>query len=190
MSVKREGLERLAKGVAKVIGDWNWTGGKPGEITGGDILREIPSGRPMFGEQRNLMDAFVNQLRGSTKSGDRFNRLLDEYALVQQRSMDLMKRPASGVVSPSREIAKRFYALENAGVPREYTGAIERYFGRSDTLPNMAKNTKLLQKKAKEMSNLMRSMTDDQRQTFLNLLPTWLGTMKDAAVVAKKVYNR
>lgn len=80
----------------------------------------------------------------------------------------------------------KFYELEKADIPRAWTGEVfaalyKRHGMRGIWWPTGASNT---------VSALMKPMTNDQRTTFLQLLPTWKGDLDKLASVAKKLYKR
>jgi len=159
MSVKREGLERIAKGVAKVADDWGWKGGKEGEVTGTMYVQN-----PM--DPSNLMA-----------------RLEKDFDLYDKGSADLLMR--------------WFSDLESADVPREWTGKIAKKLWEAGALRvrGIADNfiddgNSGFLNSFKHISDAMRPMTNEQRETFLNLLPRWTGTLETAASTAKKLYRR
>ena len=73
-----------------------------------------------------------------------------------------------------------FYNLEKADIPRRYTGKVARAHldaGGGYINPDTAQ----------KYSDLMRPMTDDQRDTFLALLPQWHGTLDELAEAARNL---
>jgi hypothetical protein len=85
---------------------------------------------------------------------------------------------------------RRFKMMEDAGIPRKWTGKVADAMDRAPSslfIYDLQYNTPMAVQK---ISDLMRPMTDEQRQTFLGLLPKWSGTLETAATTAKKLYRR
>lgn len=76
-------------------------------------------------------------------------------------------------------VYRGFARMEKTGIPREWTGKVMNAILQSDIPAG-----------PKTISDLMRPMTNDQRQALLNLLPRWTGTLETAASAAKKLYRR
>jgi len=73
-------------------------------------------------------------------------------------------------------VYRGFARMEKADIPRKWTGK--------------AMNAVLQSKmpvSPNSLSDLMRPMTNDQRETFLALLPEWTGSMDDLAAAARSL---
>jgi len=153
------------KALAKVADDWGWKGGKPGEITGGEFFQRLLSAQnsPNNVKKYNSMQAAYRRgLRQLRK-----NRFLVTDEVEVEHFM------------------KQFKELEDAGVPRRFTGKIVRAVDmRGDYIGEVPELS------GANLSKIMSPMTDAQRETFLSLLPRWTGTLEQAANAAKKLYRR
>ena len=166
--------EDAIKGLAKVADDWGWKGGKQGEITGGELVRKLQAKEHSTGEMLDFYRRLAKSKQENIKTA--LNNLNTSY----------------GPFGASELMAYDFDTLEKAGIPREWTGKVLNALGgqipRSNVLGvEFDAGGRML---AKQVSDLMRPMTNDQRQTFLNLLPRWTGTLETAAKAAKKLYSR
>lgn len=172
-----EAVRKIAE-RSKKVDDWGWKGGKPGEITGQEFESALRSHR----------DAFGNVIP-SKKNAD---RKLVERAFLQTEDM------TRGDV---RSLMGDFADLEKADVPREWTGKIMRAIGRplwevaddmgnqllGSTTPSGRPLIVMSRNIAEGVSNSMRPMTNDQRETFLALLPDWSGSLDELAEAAKNL---
>jgi hypothetical protein len=175
-----EGMAKSAapKAAAKTADDWGWKGGKPGEITGSEYENA----------RRSLTDLFGNTTKTNRAKLYKLNqKLLDQVS-------------GSGLENRfMHSLAGDFADLEQAGVPREWTGKVVKAVGRplwevADTsgaslLGKTTQNARtpivFSSDIARGISDAMRSMTNSQRETFLSLLPEWTGSLDDLAKAAK-----
>ena len=98
-----------------------------------------------------------------------------------------------------------FYIMEKAGVPRKLTGklisdlrgpgglyenqAFKNMFVGSPSMEGLTELNRYARALGLTLRD-MKGMTNDQRETFLQLLPRWTGSMQSAAAAAKKLYRR
>jgi hypothetical protein len=170
MNAKKEGLERIVKGVAKVVDDWGWKGGKPGEIDAFkyfDFTKRVnePNFGGMTAEEVSSID---NQVKKQMTKLTGFEDLSDD-------EIDLIMDSLS--------------VLQKYDVPRKYTGKLYKVLLK-DQDNDFNEVNQIVEPAVKKLAPLMRELTDEQRETFLNLLPTWQGPLEDAATVAKKLYRK
>lgn len=181
-----ETAARALDDMAGAVDDWGWKGGKPGEITGGE-----------FEYKRRQL-------------GDMFNSILPKnrgkaYSLEEQLRKQV---EGSGLENMDMvSLAGDFSDLEQADVPREWTGKIvrslrkplweyadthgEKWLG--STTPSGRPLIVMSETVARGISDAMRRMyvkgdpdlTRQYRETFLSLLPQWEGSLDDLAIAAR-----
>jgi hypothetical protein len=162
-------MAAVEKMVQKAPGmDWGWKGGKPGEVTAGELMEVLDSPKP-------------GRL-ATPKQQDRWNAAANAAEKISARMRDKYG-DRIGALS-NYGVVKALKFAEDAEIPREYTAKAVSSLGLKlhnfDQLPyNLS-----------VVSDLMRPMTNDQRETFLQLLPRWTGTLETAASAAKKLYRR
>lgn len=156
MSAREDAIRKLASAAD----DWGWKGGKPGEISGTEVW-DYPSGTYV---------KFLNQIKN------------DEYLSNLVPYDPGSKYLISEASNRALDIANGFRTMEQAGLPRQYTGKLYKaLIARSGAREPVGSGD------AWVASRLMQDMTQDQRENFLNLLPTWRGEIEKAASVAKRV---
>ena len=165
-----------ADDVARVADDWGWKGGKPGQVTAGSIRYD-------YGDLGKL----GRQILGSKSP-------LGEIARNLQKA-------GTGVEDPWQVGAyykDTLAALEEADVPREWTGKIaaaardliEGSAGgarRAQILLQNPRDYYAYKQLPERFSRIMRPMTNDQRETFLALLPEWEGSLDELADAARSL---
>lgn len=169
MSLADEGGD-VAKAASKAD-DWGWKGGKPGEITG-TWFRSRPDVvvRDDFGNIVHAKTQVMSQLRKAVEAGK------------------LPKEAATE--SGMRTWMRRFAEAEDAGIPREWTGKTVRAYSESSPFRQKALFSSYNASPEPAMvqiSNTMRPMTNDQRETFLALLPDWSGSLDELAETARSL---
>jgi hypothetical protein len=75
-----------------------------------------------------------------------------------------------------------FDTLEKAGIPREWTGRVYKALRADDHPINVLDR---VEDSAQAISDAMRPMTNDQRETFLALLPEWTESLDDLVNAVK-----
>jgi hypothetical protein len=193
MSIRREAVERLARGVANAVDDWGWKGGKPGELTG-RMYDEL-----WVALRRGRTDALSPESKAwlgdkPYRSSRRFSENdLYDVATAQLRKSKVLADRAENFTTD--DVMDDFRILEDHDIPREWTGKIAK------ALPPMREWKRLpaffqdqpdfnFDVAAGELSDLMRSMTNDQRRAFLALLPKSTRSLEETAAAAKKLYRR
>jgi hypothetical protein len=205
MSVGREGLERLAKGVAKVADDWGWSPSqmKSGEVSGTEFNRRL-SELTGLGDDFDIMEklrraesiAHSDFSQVSDNTWRELNILSDAVYKQRDRSKypslkTKFKTMVKGGFEPDAIYdLERFKMMEESGIPRKWTGKIADAMDRAPTKLLVYDGQYNIPIAVQKISDIMRLMTNEQRQTFLNLLPKWTGTLETAALAAKKLYRR
>ncbi len=81
-------------------------------------------------------------------------------------------------------IAYQFSILEQAGIPREWTGKVFLAYQKNPYLSGIEYPY------PKEIAKAMRGLTNEQRSTFINLLPNWSQSIEQLGSTAKKLYRK
>jgi hypothetical protein len=90
------------------------------------------------------------------------------------------------------EVADVFYSLENAGIPREWTGRVVKDLGLdfAKFSPKVKADVDVAWREpwqettsrfAKELSSSMRPLSNEGREMLLKMLPDWEGSLDDLA---------
>lgn len=183
---------KIADEGVEVVDDWGWKGGKPGELTGGEFTSKWDKLEEEAEEAtRKALGLSKKAYSEAFDSDEAYNLFLKNLSEKQHEMGDIayekLRRTAnpyiletSGYDAPF--VMREFSILEKADFPREWTGkalpAIRAYQGNfADLSANLVQN----------ISNLMRPMTNDQRETFLALLPEWTESLDELAKAAKTV---
>ena len=82
-----------------------------------------------------------------------------------------------------------FADMEDAGIPRRWTGKLAKKLWNTPTGPNIPFDDSQtgLATYFQNVSDSMRPMTNDQRETFLALLPEWEGSLDELADAARSL---
>jgi hypothetical protein len=187
-----------ADDVARVADDWGWKGGKPGEITGG-IYNELYGKMGGYGRLQStdgLSEDAVRLITTSPLSRDLTKSLSLDNAAISQ----LKNSPINAGTPNIGRVMDDFALLENADIPREWTGKIVSAFGGRvprngaegvdrliGDIPVGRGTTSYRDIVATKVSDIMRPMTNDQRETFLALLPEWSGSLDELADAARSL---
>ena len=157
-------LEALKKMVPKVD-DWGWKGGKEGEITGIEFFKKAESLKSNPNDTALLLQQVGDQLSAFSGTG---------MPLARGRTARLMED---------------FENLELADIPRKWTGKIMKASGGDLSRLGRKFGSQITGPKdiAISISDTMRPMTNDQRETFLALLPDWSGSLDDLAEAARNL---
>lgn len=159
------------KALAEMGDDWGWKGGKPGEMTAGELTKTLDR------------TSGLNN-RYSEKQYKARNKAIDEvYKHEDKFSAKYGKSPLSQQADfyGNGFIVDTLSALEKADVPRAWTGRL------AAALPQNSFSLTLPDKAAylSGISDAMRPMTNAQRETFVTLLPEWYGTIDELAAAAR-----
>ena len=139
---------KIADEGVKVADDWGWKGGKPGEITGREYMRNLDI------EPESLLP-----------------RLKKDFDVNGLDDADLLMN--------------WFADLEEADVPRKWTGKIAKKMWGSDSgIPLDDSNSGLLTV-FKDISKYMRPMSNADRTTLVSMLPNWERTVSDLPSTVK-----
>jgi hypothetical protein len=162
--------------VAKVADDWGWKGGKPGEVTAGSLRYD-------YGDLGKLG-----------------RQILESESPLGKAARE-MQTKGTGVEDPwqvGAHYKNTLALLEEADVPREWTGKITAVA--NDLIEGSgggAQRAQMLLQNPRDffankqlptrLSRAMREMTNDQRETFLALLPEWSGSLDELAETARSL---
>lgn len=169
-----------AKKATKVVDDWGWKGGKKGELTGTEF-KSKKFGSP---EYESGKAQGIKQL-SATSAKKPGSPIATNYAnMLKQVSAD------EAAVNSLNDFAK----LEEAGIPREYTGRVlnamyKRAQGKTRMPINLARVTYMEKGNftPDKISKKLALLTAEQRDTLLSLLPEWEGSLDDLANAAKNL---
>jgi hypothetical protein len=155
--------------------DWGWKGGRPGEVTAGSLKYDYPD-----------LIALGKQLSQNP-----------EKPLAKIAMSETVE---GGVKRPRQEweigasVIDELKALEEADVPREWTGKVAaaaynmlkgRDNQRAMRLLENPRDFYAYKQLPERLSRAMRPMTNDQRETFLALLPEWTESLDDLVNAVK-----
>jgi len=178
-----------------VVDDWGWKGGKPGELTGGeyvDAYRAASKKADAAASRDELSAPWLNDYELDQIRERAFqNAISGPQAVVTKQ----LKKGSIPIDSDWPEenilrIMQDFADMERAGVPRAWTGKLftplrEYSYTKVKTTPKAA--AFIGESAIREVSDLMRPLTNDQRETFVSLLPEWDGSLEDLAEASKNL---
>jgi hypothetical protein len=170
---RRDALKAMLPKAAKAGDDWGWKGGKPGELTGGEYQKRLDDlyERYNYGEGldyerfQNAEDALRDEM---------FDTLENQLA---KSSSDIDKSLYNDFNDDMDKFAMDMSTLEQADIPREWTGKVwpviqKKLDNPFDYVPPAL---------AQQVSDAMRTLSNDQRKEFLDLLPEWTESLEDLA---------
>jgi len=177
-------LKAAAKIADEGIDDWGWKGGKPGEMSGTEYMKEYQD------IQDITLDETLKELKVAPEDWDDFDVFDSPEAadLYDKLSFMAESELANEVVPQIKDIVgefpevdyvrramENFATLEAADTPRKWTGKLYNPLQNRDSF-GFIKETD-----AQIVSNLMRNMTESQREEFVALLPEWTESLDDLA---------
>jgi hypothetical protein len=196
VSVRKEALERLAQAAVKKVDDWGWTGGKPGEITGGEYIKAYKkatnaaedaveaAGFKRYSTQPEPDEIYWSVIDKEVGTmPDDFAKQLSDGAEKLKIHRGFLKYASLDSLVP---VASDFAKLERAGVPRKWTGKVFPALKAYERNTGIG-GTDLAEDLPQKLSNFMRPLTNDQRAEFLALLPEWYGSLDDLAAAARNL---
>lgn len=166
--------KKVVKAVEDKADDWGWKGGKPGEVTGTVYAKALKAYQKTgnYDAYRDVASKAEEQLTASLRRKPN-SPMARHFGTTIAEDLPA-KYSATDVLHP-------IHALELADVPRAWTGkianAIVQKHGR--------KAYAAAPDQAKTISDLMRPLTNAQRDTFVKLYPEWDGSLEDLARAAK-----
>lgn len=204
-AARKEALKSMLPKVEN-LDDWGWKGGKEGEITGNQWLAMLQDADDAAVEtaakERGALDEFgdvAEDFWDSEWATARYNDLLGdaEYELADQVGKQLTSvlgnRPGFLQV---RDAMSTFADMENANIPRRYTGKIykgvreriksgidgelKRVFTPSGTF-SFTEDTF----DAQALANILEPMTHSERMEFLALYPEWVESLEDLVAAVR-----
>jgi len=152
--------------AAKKVDDWVFKK-KPGEMSGNEYLEKMNYANHGFAE------------------GAALNR---NARVIKTQWKDQLKGDPILVGRPSNT-ALTFAKLENANIPRKYTGKVAKGLLKNKTVPapfGSAQSTLF----ENTMSRGLKGMNESQRETLLSLLPEWdfsTSSLDDLISAAKNI---
>jgi hypothetical protein len=190
----KQAVQRVADDVVEAADDWGWKGGKPGEVTG----KHWDADNRKYDYVRETAREQLEKHAAKNPSSS----IADNWKTLNQML------PASKYIDePTANIMGDFELLESAGIPREWTGkvldSLYRYGKQVVDSPGLnlrrigdtrMPNTLALfgpggrsgiVSVAEKLSDAMRPLTNEQRETFLALLPEWTESLDDLVNAVK-----
>jgi hypothetical protein len=199
MSAREEAIGKLAK----VADDWGWSPSqmKPGEISGtrfGEFLSDesgLYDRDYAYDNWTKYNDALNYAHLGETINNDLTKTMGQVYKQLDASKYSSLRPQNKQDVGSMLDNMRKFEIMETIGVPRKWTGKVLNAFLQVQDYQRLTPNLDINAENydyvfLQQMSDILRPMTNDQRQTFLNLLPKWTGTLETAASAAKKLYRR
>jgi hypothetical protein len=152
----------VVRGMSKAD-DWGWKGGKPGEITGGEFIKDYNSFNN-YSKRTNIQKKASEQLDKASKSSP-----------VGRMWKELKDSTAGGEAF----MMKNFRDLEAADFPREWTGkafSLPNYYSYNDL--NIA-------------SQIMRNLNNTERQKFIDIVVDLYGDISPEGIgkIVKSPYT-
>lgn len=193
VGARMQAVQRLledATNAATKADDWGWKGGKPGELTGGEYMRELRAAKEKADAARSRAE-----MRGVSDDqfANEYHRLVDEKMYPSRIKAETQLYADGGGYEATLadrwgeiftdSIMQDFETLERADIPRSYTGKI---------LPALRRElrsayTTVDPDRAQQVSDLMRSLSPDERETFVSLLPEWQDSLEELAELARTI---
>ena len=181
--------------------DWGWKGAPEGRLSSKDVMAALQDAR----EEAYLRVAARRggDFDADSSYGDAAELIDEEMRLLPRNLGPILRQwhkggilddalffrnQPNGYVDPSMidNMAHSFENLEKADIPWEYTGkvykAMNKFMG--DVPPS---ERGITAREAQRLSDLLRPMTDDQRETFLTMLPEWVDSLEELAEMARTV---
>lgn len=182
-----EGAMKVARDKMAKVSDWGWKGGKPGEVTG-----------DMYVQAQKALDLAP---KGKTREAKKVLRDIDAKFAKQLGYGNMERlfppgRSANSAAGDRFNIAREFSDMQRADIPREWTGKISKALQRRSSVTDTAMLPYASYPTAtryaslpgyKSISEAMREMNNDQRETFLALWPAWEGSLAELAQTAKQL---
>jgi hypothetical protein len=181
-------VAKAAKKVATSVDDWGWKGGKPGEVSATEALAR-PEGYSTLArkaqsvEERKAVDAPLNKAK---RQLEKYSKKNPESPIAKEYTD--MKSRVSRTAATRTTLRYHFLPLEQADMPRKWTGKV------ANTLQSMSPERKVYvfgtystDNVASAVSKAMRPLTNEQRDTFVKLLPDWEGSLDDLVTAAKNL---
>lgn len=167
-------LGKMVSKPAKKIDDWGWKGGKPGEITGSQyfIEREKLKIPEYLYTPQDWDKKALNQVL-SLKESDPIRSVFERRLINRLTYLPEDKATKHALDDTMMDFAM----LELSGVPRKWTGKILRAIGGAADDQVSVEN----------ISSLMRTMADSQREDFLRLLPRSKVPLETLAETVKRL---
>jgi len=137
--------------VAEKADDWGWKGGKPGEVTAGQ-LKDLRA--------RGDLELADIELRDHV---DRFSRKYPDSPLVKQMKSGSGTRWIDNTLFEVRLFEDVMSAVEQADVPRKWTGLVAAALPKS-AIAGPGGKRRINRNRIKDFADLMRPMTNDQRE--------------------------
>jgi len=168
----------VVRGMSKaddVVDDWGWKGGKPGEVTAGELIKNH------YGDVNAYQDFGNKILKSNSRLGDKAR------GMTFYMSNGTTKKPQP------YEIASYFVrllsSLEKAGIPRKWTGKlaadIDEYRYRAFSRTGSEEDYYSIENLPMTISKNMEPLTNSQREKFVTLLPEYEGTLEELAKTVK-----
>jgi hypothetical protein len=185
---------KIADEGVEAADDWGWKGGKPGEVTGNKFM-------PVYAKA--FEDASIEDARMAEEIGGPIDTWFESAKKILDKRLNPMLNRVYKQVDRSNNpyfknsdftandyyisdddlinLMADFKLLEDADIPREWTGKVLPAI-RSRSQQAYGNISPVF---AKQVSDAMRPLTNDQREEFLALLPEWTESLEDLSNAVK-----
>ena len=144
----KEAVKRVADDVVEAADDWGWKGGRPGEITSKDYWKE-----------RDIIEKMGDTAAAEVRLGKLDNKVIEQFSKSKYPHIRGDEYSWSREQGPD-EMMRMFASIEEAGVPRKWSGRFAEVTLKGDSYYDYS----MIEK----MADHMKSMTDAQRKTYLD----------------------
>jgi hypothetical protein len=198
-------LANATEAAPKVDG-WGWKGAPKGRFSSKDVMEGLQDAR----EEAYLKVAARRggDFDADSSYSDAAELIEEELQLLPRNLAPIFRQwhkggilndalwfrnQPTGYVDPSMidKMAYSFQNLENADIPWEYTGktykAMKKLLSNDPSFRMPPTDRGITSMEAQRLSDLMRPMTDDQRDTFLAMLPEWVDSLEELAEMARTI---
>lgn len=170
LSMAREIAEDAAGALAKKADDWGWKGAKPGEISGTEFMKRWIVLPDELQNRILVRDAQIKLVNDTAKQFESASNDFKDF-LLKAYNIDVSKGAQSEAnVFDFRKLMRDLRVLENAGVPRRWTGKMLKAVVKGKRIDNLDDLYDM-----PKISEAMESLSEPQRKMFVGLFPSWEG---------------
>lgn len=208
-AVGKSAADDVLKAASKIadegvegVDDWGWKGGKEGEMSGRQYLSALQNNRRLIGTryasgpdsvlEKEALERGRKQLLSAAEKNKELGRI---FTTVVEKEKALAPKWKT-LEDVQDEVALRLNSvlasLEDANVPRSYTGKLAAGWWNAGAnaakwLPSSDFQNYGAKAIPGKLSELLSGMTNDQRETFLAMLPEWTDSLDELAEMARTV---
>jgi hypothetical protein len=172
---KQQAISRVAETpvAPATIDDWGWKGGKPGEISGDVMYRDLTTTRPGSYDFHDQVDYLNNEVL------DSFAR---KYPNTDYAAYQKMATKGNAVPNPDRliDLVTGFKVAQEAGIPRAWTGKVmgaldskTREFWSADDI--------------RDLSSVLKPLSNADREAVVASIPTWTRSIPELGTFIKQL---